>query len=375
MNTTDVGYTLEAGAGKYFDPVAGRCEDCPVGTAAASGGFVARRQYGAGGQEEILTCSVCAPGTHQPSPGQSRCLPCPQGSYTRWAGSTKCLSCPANTSRPTGTLGADISDCDCILPGFRGTGYGGCASCPAGARQTVGTDGFQTCEVCPVFTYANTSGSTSCLKCPQDFFSELSPSYARELSDRLGPGWLWKGESLAECDDIITALYNFSSSSRGGGDTIDDGNRSKTLKSTGLAVGISAGLSLFFLYFVLRWRTQTLKASEQSATATIDDGAADEKSSDFMPTILPQLGRRARNDDLRRAILRDVYLLHPIKGGTGQSTNLSYRLLTTSTMEYRVERGVDSDVFLATVLRQVRGMICAQRTPSYQRQRVTMVAS
>ena len=76
---------------------------------------------------------------------------------------------------------------------------------------------------------------------------------------------------------------------------------------------------------------------------------------------------------LRRAILRDVYLLHPIEGGTGH--DLSYRVLTTSTMEYRVERGVDSDVFLATVLRQVRGMICAQHTPSYQRQRLTMVAS
>jgi len=95
----------------------------------------------------------CAPGTYQPSTGQSSCLSCPAGRYCADSGRSE-----AATSLPSCDDGFECKGgADNPKPNDGGTG----GLCPVGHQCTVGT-----ATACAAGTYASVTGLSACTTCP-----------------------------------------------------------------------------------------------------------------------------------------------------------------------------------------------------------------
>ncbi len=85
--TNCVLYGITCPAGKYVDR--GSCTDCPAG------------QYKAN-ENTATSCNKCAPGSYQPSKGQSACILCAPGTYQNLAGQTSCKNCIYSSANTAG---------------------------------------------------------------------------------------------------------------------------------------------------------------------------------------------------------------------------------------------------------------------------------
>ena len=117
-----------------------------------------------------LDCSVCPPGTFQPSPnatGPSSCAECEAGSFSSGFGATVCRVCPSGTFADRVGSSSD-SDCRLCPAGTYGPENGavrGCDRCPQG--QYSSGNGVSACQLCPAGTFATMDGGrTEVEACP-----------------------------------------------------------------------------------------------------------------------------------------------------------------------------------------------------------------
>jgi len=164
-----------------YNPTAGQtCKECEAGTTCAEGAqsqsSCPAGHYSAANNDE---CSRCSAGEYS-SAGSGSCQSCSPGYSTKnKAGSTSCSPCPKGSA----ASGEGSASCKLCAPGFynNSTGASGCTRCPRGSRcptpgmaaaaacppgSYTSQPGSKKCTKCRVNTYASSAGSTKCTRCP-----------------------------------------------------------------------------------------------------------------------------------------------------------------------------------------------------------------
>ena len=125
-------------------------------------------------------CSLCSPGTYQPSsigctvnpsPSNTPCLECPANSFQSNSGATGCSVCPSGgTTSPAGSVGcvSDTTLCPAgtytspnISPVSPYKNY--CYACAVGYYNSGA--GVTACSMCPPGTAAYNEGTVDCTVC------------------------------------------------------------------------------------------------------------------------------------------------------------------------------------------------------------------
>ena len=150
------------------------CDECPKGT-----------------REENGACVNCEVNTHQPSTGQTSCLPCNQGEIQPEEGKESCYVPTCNAGSIYNAASTDPSYCD-PCPAGTSEYNGVCVDCVAGSYQTeagktsctlcskgtfsaaVGASSADTCQVCPSGEIQSAAGKTTCNACPKGTYQKDS---------------------------------------------------------------------------------------------------------------------------------------------------------------------------------------------------------
>jgi len=195
----------------YYQPSSGAsvCQACPLGSVTNLAQTTCTACPAGQYASTATACTLCAPGSHSDSPGQSTCVLCQEGTFSDMTGligscqqcetgdyqpedgQTVCLSCGVGTYSSmqgmpqcsvcsSGTISNTTDSTDCISCNTgtyqSGSDFTECFACSAGTYTPNDGNTYTACITCTAGTFQSSEGQDSCTACPQGKFSNSDAS-------------------------------------------------------------------------------------------------------------------------------------------------------------------------------------------------------